>query len=353
MKEKNNIEIPVLTSHLNVENPNENVDSINADLHRNLSFYPKEIGIGKVNIGSLDVEGFILPNGDFVKTSELLNALENSLKQKESTQYYIRGIVKSKVDMETIINNIKAKIANMSKIVLNGDNVSTSISIRHPDLGEFDTERTFEHYVYTHHGETKQFTVPCGEYVSVEEVKKALQKYFYYDVKEKSPKTELDLNSTPIHEHDEEEFESKRKNKINNPKQERLKKIRIPKKKPDKKDDEYDEDVIEEEKREDIKENDEKIVITRIQRNLIPALATATAVIELFSFLSITPPTAEQVANYTINHQGTSYVYETDSQARNRLIGSLELGETIDLKDGLTYYESSDYDMGGKLKVDI
>lgn len=98
---------------------------------------------------------------------------------------------------------------------------------------------------------------------------------------------------------------------------------------------------------------DEKIVITRIQRNLIPALATATAVIELFSFLSITPPTAEQVANYTINHQGTSYVYETDSQARNRLIGSLELGETIDLKDGLTYYESSDYDMGGKLKVDI
>lgn len=92
-----------MTSRFNAKNPNEN----DADLHKNLSFYPKETGIGKVNIGSLDVEGFILPNGNFVKASELLNALEKSLKQKESAQYYIREIIKLKVDVETIINNIK------------------------------------------------------------------------------------------------------------------------------------------------------------------------------------------------------------------------------------------------------
>ena len=386
MSEKKNIEI-LTAPDVHVVAPNDGVDSINSDLYR-------EIYVGDgIKAGSVNVENFVLPNGDFFSKRDVELALKNMLESNREVTYYARGIVRRKVDVQEIVDSVRTSISKDGRLLFVAENNSYSDAfILHRDFGVMDPKIHISKEQLNRNDDKMEIQLPCGEYVSAATVKLALSQYFYKVKKTKykgngiktfeptkiinpprrkeKPKEILEpieidgtksTDNVPTHDEDlagriipritKPVYRPEPINKETPIKDDKIKEII--------EEEIIEEEIIEEEiieektevneEKKDLQE--EKFVITRIQHRPLLAIPVALATAELLSSFKLVQPKTETYVNYGVDTQIEQSIYETYEEALKRELEGLKLGDSILLNDGLTFFESSDYDMGGANKM--
>ena len=249
--------------------------------------------ISSIMLGYND-EKIVLPNGELVQLDELQEALIQSLTLTDEDKVFICKKTGKIVSVDDIVAAVIEKTKEAGAIIYSESDTNLNQEIRTVEIrgaGKQGTKKAGLAML----GNGK-IELPCGEYVSIDEMIKALNEY---------------VIATPI--------------------------IPIPPVQP-----------VQPEKPEDsIKPKEEKYFVTVRRKAIIPILGVVLSIITSITSFGIEID-EQKVLDFLVNVIGTEQVVETEEDVNKRVFGEFVVGEKEYMSEGVPYYESSDHAYGGK-----